>query len=96
MCVCVCVCVCVCACVQCVYTSAYVESGKKKGQDEICNALLDQAVYCCNVSCIHHFEPHTCISIQRFGALERRAILLLDIMSSEDIEAEGQNNEEDV
>ena len=35
--------VCVCTC---------VDDGEGEGWSEICNALLHQAVYCCNVSCV--------------------------------------------
>ena len=34
----------------------------------MCNTLLNQVVYCCNVSCAQRFEPHTCIVIEGFGA----------------------------
>ena len=29
-----------------------VDAGEGEGQREICNALLNYVVYCCNVSCI--------------------------------------------
>ena len=31
---------------------ACVDAGWGEGQSEICNVLLNQVVYCCNVSCI--------------------------------------------
>ena len=31
---------------------AWLDAGKGEGHSEICNALFNQVVYCCNVSCI--------------------------------------------
>ena len=37
--------------VLCVYMSECVDAGESKGQSELRTALLNEVVYCCNVSC---------------------------------------------
>ena len=44
-------CGCVCGCVG-VRVCTCVDAGEEEGQSEICNALLNEVVYYCNLSCI--------------------------------------------